>query len=124
MLETKTLFTKLQELEERKRALYNEEKQIKAEIAEVENRILDDMAESGVSMMEFNGQRYSPTVKVQPSSDDWDATFSWIKENNAFYLVQKRLSAPAVKELLDDGEQIPGLKIYEETKLTRRKVRS
>jgi len=127
MSDTKTignLFAQLRELEEQKRDLNNQLKELSGQIAEVEANILDDMAENGVSMMEYNGYRYAPSTTTRPSSEDWDATFAWIRDNNAFYLVQKRLSAPAIKELIADGEEIPGVKLYEEPKLAKRKVRT
>lgn len=58
-----------------------------------------------------------------PRAADWDAIYKFIKRNNAFELLQRRLSDTAVKERWDDGKQIPGVESFNVVKvsLTKKK---
>ena len=46
--------------------------------------------------------------KVEPLVSDWDEVWGYIRENNRFDLLQKRLSAPAWRELEEGGILVPG----------------
>jgi hypothetical protein len=52
--------------------------------------------------------------------EDWDAFENYIKDNDALYLLQRRLSTTAYRELLQMGEDVPGVKQTELTKLSMR----
>jgi hypothetical protein len=45
----------------------------------------------------------------QKYSGGWDEFYAYVKKNNAFYLLQKRLSEPAIKEILEAGKKVPGV---------------
>ena len=49
---------------------------------------------------------YVPTVR------DWDALYAYVKKNNAFDLLQRRLSKEAVRERLDARKQVPGVEMF------------
>ncbi|MBD3814908.1 MAG: hypothetical protein IE913_00275 [Halothiobacillus sp.] len=116
------LIKRLRELQEAKSELNAQLKDIDGEIEVTQDRILAAMAQNGLSAIEAEGYKFTPTVTILPSSEDWDATFNYIKENDAFYLLYKRLSSSAVKEMLDEGMNIPGLKIHEKVTLSQRKA--
>ena len=51
----------------------------------------------------------------EPVAQDWIAVWDFIRENNAFELLHKRLTNTAVKERWEAGEEIPGVgkqKVY------------
>lgn len=52
--------------------------------------------------------------------DDFDAFSAFARKNNMLYLFQRRLSAPAVRELADKrkGGAIPGLSTFKKRKLS------
>ena len=47
--------------------------------------------------------------KEEPTPEDWEATWKYIAKKKAWDLLQKRLSAPAVKARWENGEEIPGI---------------
>lgn len=49
--------------------------------------------------------------------DMWPSLFEWIADNKAAYILQKRLSSGAVKELIEAGTELPGV-----STLTRKKL--
>lgn len=83
-------------------ALQKEENTIKAQIFEA----LEDQGRDGCIT---NGYVYSVVETQKPSPADWGAIYTFIVENNAFELLQKRLSDSAVKERWDSGENVPGV---------------
>lgn len=55
-----------------------------------------------------------PTIKAE----DWDKTYAYIKKNNAFELLQRRINEGAVRELWALGKQIPGVGKFTDIKIT------
>lgn len=51
--------------------------------------------------------------KTKQNVKDWNAFFGYVKKNNAFDLVQRRISEKAVQDRLDDGKKIPGLEPFQ-----------
>lgn len=48
------------------------------------------------------------TEKIEPQVTDWELAHEFIREHNRFDLLQKRLSAPAWRDLKDSGTLVPG----------------
>lgn len=53
---------------------------------------------------------------MKPAASDWDAFYSWIKENDAFDALERRIKAAFIKEHMaeNDGELPPGVSVYRE----------
>lgn len=67
--------------------------------------------------------RITATISTQtvPTADDWASIYRYILENNAFELLQKRLSAKACLEAAE-FETIEGMSFYEQKKLALRRT--
>ena len=48
-------------------------------------------------------------TKQKLVAEDWELVYKYITKNNAFELLQKRLSDPAVIERMEAGKTIPGI---------------
>lgn len=57
------------------------------------------------------GQNARLTLSEQeyPTVEDWGAVFQYMQDTNNFQILQQRLAATRVKELLDAGDTIPGI---------------
>jgi len=55
-----------------------------------------------------------------PSIEDWDAFEKWVYAENALYMLEKRPSGGAFRELIQQGESIPGLKPVTKTSISLR----
>lgn len=88
------------------------------EVKEVERMILETMRASDVKMAA--GSKAKAVIKedLQPSVKDWDALHGYIKDNNAFYLLQKRVAATAFRDSLNAGDSIPGVEAVPVTSLS------
>lgn len=59
---------------------------------------------------------------VEPTAKDWPAIYKFITENDAFDMLQRRLSPLAVKERWDEGIIVPGIEKFDtwDLSLTKR----
>jgi len=63
----------------------------------------------------------SITEKIEPTPKDWPAIWAWVAANDAFDMLQKRLSGKAVKERWDQNEVIPGIEKFTVVDLSLKK---
>jgi hypothetical protein len=57
-----------------------------------------------------------------PQVEDWDKFYAYVRKNNAFELLQRRLSEGAVKERLDEGKGVPGVGVFQAKKVSVTKL--
>ncbi|MGR5253615.1 hypothetical protein ACPV5S_15565 [Vibrio astriarenae] len=57
-----------------------------------------------------------------PQVDDWDAVYRYIHAEQAFYLLSRRLLAAPYRELLEQGQDVPGTSPTTVRKLSVRKA--
>jgi hypothetical protein len=77
--------------------------------------IIAKYQEQGLTLLGSNLGVVKLTEADEPVAQDWVAVWDYIKENNAFELLHKRLTNTAVKERWETGEEIPGVgkqKVY------------
>lgn len=67
--------------------------------------------------LNLNEPDYVPHVK------DWDKFYEYIKQNNAFELLERRPGKAACRERWDDGKQVPGVEKFPVFKLSRNEVK-
>jgi hypothetical protein len=71
--------------------------------------LIDALRSSGAMGVAGQKVRVTLVTKDEPTVRDWADLYDYIKENDAFDLLQKRLSAPAVRERWEAKEEIPGV---------------
>lgn len=74
--------------------------------------ILIKMDELGVQRTGTTRADIVVSESTMATAEDWDAFNEFVKENDAFHLYQKRISATAYQEYLNAGEEVPGVKPY------------
>jgi len=64
----------------------------------------------GMRLAKASGLQATCGVKesIEPVPEDWEMIHNYIRTENRFDLIQKRLSAPAWRELRDSGLLVPG----------------
>lgn len=71
-------------------------------------QILDLLENSGLAKASGQLATCGVKVSIEPSVVDWDEVHEFIRINNRFDLIQKRISAPAWRDLYQEGVTIPG----------------
>lgn len=97
-------------------------KALKTQENEVEAEIIEELQKAGLSKV--GGKIASVTLQEQhkPIVRDWPALYDYIRDNDAFDLLHRRLTEAAVKERVEDGVNVPGLGTFVVPKLSVSKV--
>lgn len=117
---TADMMARLFEIRSEKAALKDKEKSLSAEADLIEAELLKRMDEQGSTRVSTSLGTAIVTETVLPNVNDWDALYEWIKANDAFHILQRRVSSPAYRELLDTGTELPGTNPYRERSISLR----
>lgn len=109
-------------LRDRKRELEAEVKSIDKALAENELLIIEKLDGMGVNKFAVGKLSFSISENIVGNVEDWDQVYAYIKDNNAFHLVQRRLANAAYKEMLDGGDELPGVAPFTKRSLNFRKT--
>lgn len=112
------------ELREKKRALEASVKDVGGQIADLESKLMEDMQANGVDKMTGKHASVSITSTVVANVEDWDAFWAYIHKMKYGHLLQRRVSDPAYRELLDLGKKIPGTQPFTKKRLNLRALSS
>ena len=102
------LAIELRGIKEKREAIKSEDSVLYKAQQDLEHQILDKLQEVGVSSATTSVGNVRISEIVQPKVNDWNAVNDYIVENNMPYLFQRRLTATAYRELLQNGIEIPG----------------
>jgi len=106
-------FLKLKkEISANEKAHNDKQKIIKAKADELELDIIKTLKADKLDKVEGKIGSVKYKKDPLPSAEDWQALYKYIKKENAFFLLQKRVSTSAYKELIEAGVKVPGLKTF------------
>lgn len=106
---TAELIDRLFDLREQKRRIEAETlKPIETEMEQLRVELIKRFQEEHTQGSFTTKATAKLTETVVPTVVDWDAFHTYVKENDAFYLLQKRVTSPAWLELHNAGETPPG----------------
>lgn len=92
-------------------AMEKEVEAVKARETELREYIIANLSKSddtGAAGLRYRAQI---VMKDVPRATDWPSVHKFIQETGRFDLLQKRLGETAVKDMVEQGEQIPGVEI-------------
>jgi hypothetical protein len=64
----------------------------------------------------------SISTEEEPTAENWDDVWAYVKKNNAWELLQRRLNSSAVKERWEAGKKVPGVGKYTVVKVSCTKI--
>lgn len=96
-----TLIDQLALIRDKRRELAEKDKLLAAQYAEVEAEILAIMEEQGTDKVAGKKATASISKVVVANVTDWDALYAFIYKNKMGHLLQRRVSDPAFRELLE-----------------------
>lgn len=118
------LIDKMFLLREQIRGLDAQKKEVSTELTELQLEFQARCSEAGTDYARGKLASASITEQVVPNIDDWGKVSEWILENDALYLVHRRISAGPWKELMDAGEEVPGIEPFTKKTVSLRRLTS
>jgi hypothetical protein len=99
---------KMEALRASKRELEAQIKLLDADYAGLEEALISEMDKQGVEKASGKKATVSFTSTTVANVDNWDEFLEFVYENKFGHLLQRRVSDPAYRELLDLGKVVPG----------------
>jgi len=75
----------------------------------IRDHLIATLPTSGATGIAGKAATVSITVSNEPTAEDWEAIVTHMRTTGEFDLIQRRLSAPAVKARWEDGKAVPGV---------------
>lgn len=108
------------QLREKKRKLESAIKDIEGQASLIEERLMENMEKNGVERTTGKLGTVSITSSVVANVEDWDLFGAYIIKNKLLHMLQRRVSDPAYRELLDAGKKVPGVQPFNKKRLNLR----
>jgi hypothetical protein len=107
---------------EEKRRLEAEVKEVETVMADLEQKLMESMESEGLE--KATGTKASVSISTSTVADvkDWDSFWAYIFKNKYSHLLQRRVSEPAYRELLEAGKKVPGVEPFNKRKLNLRSL--
>ena len=86
-----------------------------------EDQLLKAMDKSQLEASRGRLATASITQTDRPTIKDYERFIKYVRDNEAFDLLQRRVSTTAWRERLDEGEKVPGIEVYPDIKIYLRK---
>lgn len=115
------MISQILDYKEQERSLAKEASAIKAVREECEREVLNYMKALGLERSGIGAANVMVQTKRHPQVKSWDLVYEFMLQNNAPYILQKRVLASAIEEFESLGEPVPGIEFYEEDQLVVRR---
>lgn len=100
-----------------------QDKDARARKAAIEADLMTLMDSQNTRVSEFGGKRISITESEEPNITDWDAFLAGAVKGKYLHLVQRRISAPAWRELRAlKNKDVAGTEVFTKRSLSVRSV--
>lgn len=110
------------ELREKKRKLEASIKDLEGQASLIEDRLMENMAEAGADKVTGRKASVSITTNVVANVEDWDTFLAWIYKTKNGHLLQRRVSDPAWREMIEIKKAVPGTQPFTKKRLNLRAV--
>lgn len=87
----------------------------------IETEISNQMGKEGVEKIAVNGVTCWIKQEIAPKVTDWDKVYNYINETGRYDILTKTIKKSSFKELIDNGQIIPGVEISSFEKISFRK---
>ncbi|NIT13212.1 MAG: hypothetical protein GTN99_02910 [Candidatus Dadabacteria bacterium] len=113
---------RLQNLRSQRKEAEQTVNDFKAQERELEVSIMRDMNDAHIERAAGSEASVTYNKNVVPRVTDWDAFHSFVYDERAFHLLERRASAAAYREELEvrEGEAIPGVEPFTRETLSLR----
>lgn len=108
----------------RQRVWEKDDEAMKADQQTLKVMMLELLNQNGAKSIATNHGTAYRTEKLKVSAADWGAIWTWMKENDAPDLVERRLKSTFIKTYMDDnnGALPPGVNVHREYEVSVRRA--
>lgn len=107
-----SLIDSMQDVRAQKRALAEQEKALTSQYETLQAQLIELMDAEGVSKSTGRLASGSITESMEFNIEDFDGFMAYVAKSKQPHLVQRRVSAPAIRELWAKKGAVPGLTPY------------
>lgn len=104
-------------------AYEKQDREYKEQMETVENELLRRAQEEGVTGFKTeHGTTYMET-KLVASGSDWGVFYSWMKDNDAMDMLERRIKSTSIKEYMENHDNAipPGVSIFTQLQMKVRR---
>lgn len=116
------LIDQMSTLREERRKLDAQSTEIQKSFDGLETQLIELMDAEGTTKSTGHAASASIAETIEFNAQDWDTFMAYMAKNKLFHLVQRRLSAPSVRELFESKGKVPGLEPYTKRKISLRNL--
>ena len=90
--------------------------EFKRKLKLIENVLLGFLNDGGMESVKTESGTFYKQEDILPRGEDWGAFYEWVKENDAFEFLERRIKKTEVKTYMEshDGELPPGVAVLRE----------
>lgn len=99
-----------------KRQFEEEDGKIKVQMEKLEIAMLKHLQDSNSDSIRTDAGMFYRQEEITPTGSDWDAFYRWVKDNDAFEALERRIKKTFIKEYAEthNGGIPPGVSVYRE----------
>jgi hypothetical protein len=116
------LIAQLGELRAEKKRLDYAARKVTEHITAKEREIIDVMDDQHITETKSEAGKVTLGEAVYPQVEDWDAVYDFILENRFLHCLEKRFAVLAYREILEQGNVVPGVVPFTKRKITFRET--
>ena len=116
------LIDQMSAVRENRRTLAAQDKELEAEISELEKQLIDLMDAEGQTKATGHSASASISENMVFNTTDWNVFMAYLIKTKQGHLVQRRVSAPAVLELFTSKGVVPGLEPFTKRSINLRNL--
>lgn len=118
------LVAQLDELRLKKAEFNAKIREIEKEYDELSQPLIDFLQQNGLNTIAPDEASATISEETYWNIEDDEAFQKWVYDTQSLFALQRRLSNAAINDLVNAGEEVPGLKAYTKTKLSIKTLKS
>lgn len=105
------------------RVAEEEAAKLEAKMQVIETAMLAFMNTNKMSSIATTAGTFYKELDIKPSCSDWDVFYAWIKKNDAFEFLERRVTRNQIKDYMEqyEGKLPPGISVHKEFKVRVRR---
>ena len=119
---TGVIIERMVAIREERRRLKRLDSELSESWSDLETLLINQLDAQGVTKASTDAGTATVNETVLPKVEDWDALYAHLKETDALYFLQKRVSSAAFREQHEAGHTVPGITPFVQRSISLRKT--